>query len=224
MSQRVAVITGASRGIGKAAARALRRRGFATVELSSKSCDVRSEAAVKKAFASALKRHKRIDVLINCAGIVTFSSGLKVSKKEWDNVMATNLIGAYNCSKNALPIMARQKFGRIINVSSIAGRLYSRGASLAYTCSKYAVIGLTRQLAAEFGGQGVTVNCVAPSQTKTDMILGNFKPAEIKRMAKSNPLGRLAEPEEVANVIAFLAGDESSYVNGAVIDINGGLL
>jgi 3-oxoacyl-[acyl-carrier protein] reductase len=112
----------------------------------------------------------------------------------------------------------------VVNLSSVAGRSYSRRASVAYTASKYAVIGLTKQLAACFGRDGITINCVAPSETATEMLTRRVPPGERRAIGQANPLERLARPSEIAAVIAFLASPAASYVNGAVIDVNGGLL
>ncbi len=120
--------------------------------------------------------------------------------------------------------MAENGYGRIVNLGSIAGRSRSKTASVAYTCSKYAIVGLTRQLAAKLGEKGITVNCVAPSQVDTPMLRENVPADKLDELQKSIPVGRLASPEDVAEAIVFLAGEAASYVNGAVLDINGGQL
>lgn len=228
--KRVAVVTGASSGIGKATADLLQGRGIATIGVSrrlrdsdwSRSCDVREEESVQDVFRSVMARFGRIDILVNSAGIASMGDPLALSVEEWESVLRTNLIGTYLCCKHAIPAMRAQGFGRVINVSSIAGRSYSRTASPAYTCSKYAVIGLTRQLAAVCGRNGITVNCVCPSHTKSEMLLANVSREEMDKLAASIPVRRLAEPEEVAQTICFLASDAASYINGAIIDVNGG--
>lgn len=232
MSKPVAVITGGSRGIGRATLELLSKRGFRAVDLSrgaksgptSEPCDVRSESSVQAAFAAVEKRLGSIDALVNCAGVATFGGALDMERAQWDSVFETNVTGALLCSQAALASMIKRRSGAIVNVSSIAGRTFSRTASVAYTSSKYAVIGLTRQLAAEFAPKGVRVNCVAPSQTQTEMLTENFPGSTLKKIAASLPMGRLAKPREVASVIAFLLSEDASYVNGAVIDVNGGIL
>lgn len=232
MSSKVAVVTGASSGIGEATASLLRARGFLTVGLSRRArpgrwarrCDVGDEASVAAAFRGILRDFGRLDVLVNCAGLAHAAGPLAVRPRDWEAVFRTNALGTYLCCKHALPAMRRRRYGRIVNLSSVAGRSYSRSASVAYTASKYAVIGLTRHLAASFGRDGVTVNCVCPSQTRTRMLEEALSPARKRALAAAHPMGRLAEPEEVARVVGFLAGDEATYVNGACVDVNGGLL
>ncbi len=177
-----------------------------------------------RAFHRIVERLGRVDILVNCAGIVSMTDPLRLRLADWEAVLRTNLIGTYFCCKQALSHMRRQRYGRIVNLSSIAGRSYSRSASLAYTSSKYAVIGLTRQLAAQFGKNHITVNCICPSETRSEMLLRAVPRARLRSAARANPLGRLAEPSEVAQAIAFLTSDAASYINGAVLDINGGLL
>ncbi len=229
---RVAVVTGASSGIGKATWELLRERGMTAVGISrtlpnrngSYRCDIRNEASVNRAFRQIAKRFGRIDILVNCAGVASKKDPLSVSIQEWEQVLRTNLIGSYLCCREAIPFMRRRRYGRIVNISSIAGRSYSRSASVAYTSSKYALIGLTRQLAVAFGREGIRINCVCPSETKSEMLLKNVPARRLKTMASAHPLGRLAEPEEIARVISFLVSDDASYLNGSVIDVNGGLL
>ena len=231
-AERVAVVTGSSSGIGKATAELLRQAGVSVVGMSRRledgpgalHCDVRDEQQVFYAFRRVLERHGRVDILVNCAGAVGKADALSVTRELWDLLLGTNLVGTYWCCREALKAMQQHSWGRIVNVSSIAGRSYSRHAALPYTCSKYGVIGLTRQLAAEFGQHGITVNCVCPSETKTEMVLEQLSSDRLLALESAHPMGRLAQPAEVARVVAFLASDEASYINGAVLDVNGGLL
>ena len=232
-TQRVAIITGASRGIGKAAIELLNRDGFLSVSVSrglddtptTRRCDVRDDDAVHQVFDDVAGSFGRIDVVVNCAGIASKQGDpLAVSRDEWQAMFETNLLGTYHCSKHGIRHMQKRRYGRVINIASVAGRSYSKTASLAYTCSKYGVIGLTRQLGVAFGKDGITVNCVAPSQTLTEMLSENSTANELESLAIENPVGRLATPEEVAESICFLASDRAGYINGAVLDVNGGLL
>ncbi len=231
-SPRVAVVTGASRGVGKATVELFREQGMTAIGVSrsignsegSLSCDVGDEQSVAGLFDELVASHGRVDILVNCAGVASTTAPLELGVEEWEAVLRTNLIGTYLCCKNAILQMQPRRYGKIINVSSIAGRSYSRTASLAYTCSKYGVIGLTRQLAAAYGSDGIRINCVAPSQILSEMLVANVPQERIDELAAANPLGGLADPRHVARTISFLADDGSSYINGAVIDINGGQL
>jgi 3-oxoacyl-[acyl-carrier protein] reductase len=225
----VAVVTGGRTGIGKATAELLVKRGFVTIRLSrtidetdrNRRCDVNDEHAVTRVFSEVVNRFGRLDVLVNAAGIASVAGPLDLTVEDWTDILRTNVIGTYLCCQHAIPVMQRQRYGKIVNISSIAARGHSETASVAYTASKYAVVGLTRQLAANFGRDGITVNCVCPSQTKTEML--DAVPAErLEQLASRTAAGRLAEPEEVAAAIAFLASDAAGYVNGAVLDVHGG--
>lgn len=231
-AKRFAVVTGASRGIGKVTVELLRTNGIVTIGLSRKledsdrtrRCDVRDSDTVQRVFSEIVSTLGQIDILVNCAAVVSIGDPLQISAKEWEEVLHANLLGTYFCCKHAILHMRARRYGKIVNVASIAGRSYSRTASVAYTCSKYAVIGLTRHLAANFGKDGININCVAPSQTMTDTLIANVPKGEIDALAGANPMGRLATPEEVARSIVFLSSDAASYINGAVLDVNGGLV
>jgi 3-oxoacyl-[acyl-carrier protein] reductase len=228
--RRVAVVTGAASGIGRAVAEVLSAQGMRVVGISRRMretettspCDVTDEQTVAAVFGRIAERFGRLDVLVNGAAIVAKTEPLEVSVREWEETLRTNVIGTYLCCREAIGIMQRQRYGRIVNISSIAGRWVSRSASLAYTCSKYAVIGLTRQLAVRFGQEGITINCVCPSETATELFLQNVPAQRREAIATANPLRRLAEPVEVARVIGFLASEAASYMNGTVVDVNGG--
>ncbi len=230
--QRVAVVTGASGGIAKATADLLKQQGMAAIGLSRSleatettlSCDIKDEDSVANAFSEIAKRFGRIDASINAAAVTTTGEPLSATVKEWEETLRTNVIGTYLCCKYAIQEMLKQGTGSIVNISSVAGRSYSLTASVPYTSSKYAVIGLTRQLAARYGREGIRINCVCPSQTRTELLLKHVPADRLETLARANPLGRLAEPVEVAHTIAFLASEAASYINGAVVDVNGGML
>ncbi len=227
---KIAVVIGASGGIGKVTAEVLRSQGLTTIGLSrrlpeaerSLPCDVRDERSVAAAFRLVLERFGAVSVLVNCAGIASTGDAASLSLEEWDTVLRTNVTGMYLTCKYALPSMRQQRYGRIVNVSSIAGRAVSASGSIAYTASKHAVIGLTKQLAVQVAKDGITVNCVCPSETETDMLQQHVPAERRQALAASHPMGRLARPEEIAQTIAFLASEVASYLNGAVIDVNGG--
>jgi 3-oxoacyl-[acyl-carrier protein] reductase len=241
--QTVAFVTGASRGIGRASSLALARGGMAmavgfrsdeasaseTVEkiradggqAMAVHCDVTDEGSVGEAFKAIETEMAKPTVLVNNAGFTKDGLAMRYSTMDWDTTIGINLRGAFLCARKALPAMIRARWGRIINVSSAAG-LRGNPGQAAYTSAKHGVIGLTKSLAREVGSRGVTVNAVCPGFVETDMVAGV---ADVNRQMWMNltPAGRFATPEEVAGVIAFLAGPEASYVNGAAIPVDGGL-
>lgn len=229
MKKRIAIVTGASSGIGKTTAALLRKQGFFTVGLSrrlnnsasTRRCDIRDESSVRKVFQDLAREHGAIHALVNAAGIASAKGSLDLTVADWEEMLRVNLIGTYLCCKYAFLSMRPSRYGKIVNVSSKAGRSCSLSASLAYTCSKYGVIGLTRQLAPEYARQGVNINCVCPSQVKTEMLEANVPKAVQRQMEARMPMGRFAAPAEIGNVIAFLLSDSASYLNGSIIDIHG---
>ncbi len=184
--------------------------------------DIRDEASVARGFAQVVQENGRLDLLVNNASIVSQSRIEDCPLQEWCDVIETNLTGTFLCCREAVRHFLRAGSGSIICISSIAGRGSSLTASEAYTCSKHAVIGLTKQLARRYASSKIRVNCVAPSQTLTAMLRGSLPPDRLSQIASANPMGRLAEPSEVAAAVAFLASPEASYINAAVIDVNGG--
>ncbi len=188
----VAIVTGASSGIGRATHERLTRQGVVSIGLSRRTadtertrrCDIRDEADVSRVIGGIAESHGRIDILVNAAGVSSQGDPFGLGLDEWESVLRTNLIGSYFCCKHVMPAMRRRRFGRIVNVSSIAGRSFSRTASLPYTCSKYGVIGLTRQLAAAVGRDGIHVNCVCPSQTRTEMLIDSVPEDRLAALAQ----------------------------------------
>ena len=242
MLNRVAFVTGASRGIGRAIALRLCRAGFDIVVASPevenneavageiRACnaeamaldlDVTSPESVKEGFAKALKDKTRIDVLVNNAGIARDGLAVRMKPSDWQLVLKVNLEGAFLCSQQALPGMMRNRWGRIVNISSVVGQAGSVG-QVNYAASKAGLIGLTKALAQEMGSRGITVNAIAPGYIDTDMT--KSLPEELKqKMLATVPLGRMGTPEDIAGAVKFLVSDEASYITGHVLAVNGGM-
>jgi 3-oxoacyl-[acyl-carrier protein] reductase len=239
----VALVTGASRGIGSATAQALARAGLAVAigyrsdpegaeDTAAKvradggaalavSVDVRDEGAIDQGFRAIEAELGSVRVLINNAGYTKDGLAVKYTTESWEATVGTNLTGAFLCSRRALPAMLKARWGRIVNVASAAA-LRGNAGQAAYSASKAGVVGLTKSLAREVGGRGITVNAVCPGFVHTRMTEPQSE--EIRqRYIDMTPAGRFGAPEEVAAVIAFLAGAEAAYVNGAVISVDGGL-
>ena len=242
MLNRVAFVTGASRGIGRAIALRLCRAGFDIVVASPEvenneavACEIRacnaeavtlnldvtSPESVKEGFAKALKDKTRIDVLVNNAGIARDGLAVRMKPSDWQLVLKVNLEGAFLCSQQALPGMMRNRWGRIVNISSVVGQAGSVG-QVNYAASKAGLIGLTKALAQEMGSRGITVNAIAPGYIDTDMT--KSLPEELKqKMLATVPLGRMGTPEDIAGAVKFLVSDEASYITGHVLAVNGGM-
>ena len=187
--------------------------------------DLSTEDGVKNSVELCLEKfYGKIDVLVNSLGIAIPNSFLNISLEEWNKVMATNLTSYFLSCKYVSPIMKKIGSGKIINISSIAGRSYSELCGLHYSCSKAAIITLTKQLAAELGPWGINVNCICPGQTYTRMLEPHLKGNGEEEIKINIPLGKIATTEQQANVILFLASEGSSYMNGAILDVNGGQL
>jgi len=176
---------------------------------------------VKKMQEEVIKEFGKLDILINNAGIVRDKSFVKMTSEMWEDVLHVNLDGTFYCTKAFIEGMLERKYGRIINISSVVGRMGNFGQAN-YTASKAGMIGLTKALAKEFAGKGVTVNAIAPGFIETDMVKGVPDDVMDKILSRI-PLGRLGKASEVAGTVAFLASQEGDYITGQVIDINGGL-
>ncbi len=238
------LITGSSRGIGAAIAEKFARGGYNVIinYLSSQSkaeellerltaktgskiiavkADVSDENDVQKLFMAAYNAFGGVDVLINNAAVSDIKMLGDFSKAEWDRTFDINVGSAFLCSKAAMHHMVNQKFGRIINISSMWGIL---GASceVPYSASKAAMIGFTKALAKELAPSGITVNCIAPGIIDTDMN-AHLSPSEISDFVSDVPVSRLGTPSEIAHAAYFLAGDESSYITGQVLSVDGGM-
>lgn len=241
-SSKIAVITGGNGGIGKSIAKSLLRDKFSVIlgDLKNEVVDTAREISQEMSgeilgmkvdvtdFLSTVEFFKnikeqmpygKVSVLINNAGITRDSTIRKMTYEQWDQVMKVNLYGAFNCTKQVVEDMIGNNFGRIINISSIS-RYGNRGQAN-YAASKSGLVGLTLTLARELGKYGITSNAISPGIINTEMIA--TIPADIlKDYEKKIPAGRLGTPEEVAEVISFLCSDKASYINGEIINVNGG--
>lgn len=242
---RVAIVTGSGRGIGKGVASVLAREGACIVvnDLDIDICqavtdeikinggkaiaapaDVANWTSVMKLLELTLSSFAKVDILVNNAGILRSTSPLEdISEDEWDLVMNVNVKGVFNCTKAVLPYMKKQKRGKIVNVSSIAGRSTSNSGGAHYTTSKAALLGLTRHAAREAAPFGINVNAIAPAGVDTEMVPQVWSQKQIDALLERIPIHRLATTEEIGELVLFLVSDRSLYITGATIDINGGI-
>ena len=238
----VVFITGSSRGIGKSIAQAFAKEGATVIilgrdgtlakktadELSQEGfqadsypCDVTNAQNVQEIVNKILDKHKRIDILVNNAGITKDNLLLRMSENDWDEVIAINLKGVFNCTKVISKVMLKAQKGKIINISSIIGITGNPGQAN-YAASKAGIIGLTKSVARELASRGITVNALAPGYIETDMT-AQLKEQVRNEILKNIPLGRLGHAQDVAGVCLFLASDEANYITGQTIVIDGGL-
>jgi 3-oxoacyl-[acyl-carrier protein] reductase len=242
LKDRVALVTGASQGIGRATALSLAKAG-ARVAAAARNAeklsavvaeiiaaggealpvtmDVADAEQVKSGFRQAIEKFGKLDILVNNAAITRDGLAVRMKAEDWDAVLRTNLTGAHLCAQQALSVMMRARYGRIINVTSIVAETGNPG-QVNYVSAKAGLIGLTRALALEIASRNITVNAIAPGfivSPMTDPLPANVKDALLARI----PLGRMGCEEEVAAAIVFLASEEAAYITGAVLDVNGGL-
>ena len=246
---KVAVVTGGSRGIGRAIAKTFAREGAhvvvnyvrASAEAArvveeirtaggsaiSVMADVSQRVQAQKLVDETVKTFGRLDILVNNAGIRREGTVLDTTEEDWDRTMGVNLKGPFNCMQAAGRVMVKQRYGKIVNVSSISGLGGAPGGELAYSCSKAGLMSMTVVASLELGQYGINVNCVAPGWTVTDMVLraaGSEKALEKMNQVKARmaSMGRVGDPKDIANVALFLASDESSFISGQVIVADGG--
>jgi 3-oxoacyl-[acyl-carrier protein] reductase len=243
LSGRVALVTGASQGIGRACALQLAEAG-ATVAVAARNqakleqlvdeigagggkaaaypVDVTEEEQIKSACKAAIAQFGKIDILVNNAGITRDQLVLRMKRADWELVLETNLTSAFLCTQQVVSSMLKQRWGRIINIASIFGQMGQAGQAN-YAASKAGLIGLTMAVARELGSRNITCNAVAPGFIETAMtsaLSDDFKQNAVKLI----PLGRVGTPEEVAHSVVFLASDQASYITGHVLNVNGGML
>lgn len=243
MAKGCAIVTGASRGIGAAAAKELAELGFCVVinynsseskarevlnDIQRKGgkgivfkADITKRNEVIKMMSSAISHYEKIDVLVNNAGIAQQKLFTDITQEDWDTMVSTNLGGTFNCCQAVLPFMIHEKRGKIINVSSVWGTV---GASceVHYSAVKAGIIGLSKALSKEVAPSGITVNCVAPGCIMTDMLTNDCDEDTIKQLAEDTPLGRIGTPLDVAKAIGFLASGKADFITGQVLGVDGG--
>jgi len=247
LSDKTAIVTGARRGIGRAIALALAREGANVVvsDISQKDCqkvvdeiermgrrglalkcDVSSSDDVEDMVKRTVAEFGRVDILVNNAGIISFKPFLELTDEDWDKILNVNLKGQFFCARAAARVMVKNKWGRIINTASIS----SGGCGIAfpliahYTVSKGGVMALTKALALELTPQGINVNAICPGAIDTDMAKGVKEGGQLAQVLARIPKGRLGQPEDIASLAVFLASEESDYISGAAIVIDGGWL
>lgn len=244
LKDKVAIVTGGTRGIGRAIALKLADNGANIVinyrnsdkeaeelkailegkgvKVLTVKCDISNFEDSKNLMDKCKEVFGKIDILVNNAGITKDTLIMRMKEEDFDNVIDVNLKGTFNCAKHASAIMLKQRFGKIINMTSVVG-IAGNAGQVNYAASKAGVIGLTKSLAKELGSRGITVNAVAPGFINTDMTASLSE--KVKEEASKNiPLKRLGDPEDVANLVGFLASDAANYITGQVINVDGGMV
>jgi 3-oxoacyl-[acyl-carrier protein] reductase len=243
LQNKIAIVTGGSRGIGAATARRLGACGATVLVVYSGhkdaadsvvadivqasgvahayQCDVSDYAATKQLVETILASHIKVDILVNNAGITRDKLVLQMTESDWDSVLDTNLKGAFNMIKHLYPTFVRQRCGRIINISSVSG-LDGNVGQANYSSSKAGVVGLTKSIARELGGRGITCNAVAPGFVDTAMT-ADLSLAIKEKLLERIPMRRMGTPDEIAHAVAFLASEHAAYITGQVLRVDGGL-
>ena len=243
LTDKVAIVTGASRGIGEAIAKQLSSCGAKIILIARNSDqlvavketiisnggiaesmvgDVSNLNSISEIVTNTIDKWGRIDILVNNAGIARDNIIMRMKEDDWDSVMNINLKGCFNGIKSVARPMIKNKAGRIINITSVIGQIGNAGQSN-YAASKAGIMGLTKSMAKELGSRNITVNAVAPGYITTDMT--NELNDEVKEQMKSSiPLGRLGTPDDVANLVCFLASDEAGYITGQTFNVDGGMV
>ena len=241
---KVALVTGAARGIGEAIALTLAREGADVVvtdvdledaqrvaqeikglgrKAKAIQADVSQREAVQRLVSEAVSLFGKIDILVNNAGIIRRGTFLEHDPQDWEKVLSVNLGGTFNCAKEVVPLMIKQGGGKIINISSVVGRMGDIASAPSYGTSKGAINTFTKSLARELAPYGINVNAVAPHAIETDMSR-EWSEEKRRQIVEAIPLKRLGKPEEVAEVVAFLASDGAGFITGQILDVNGGYL
>lgn len=239
LQDRVAIITGGARGIGRAIGEAFAAEGAhvaladideAALESAAQDLgalavvtNVADEESVRAMVERVTQHYDRIDILVNNAGVCPLTPFESIRRAEWDRVMAINLTGAFLCSQAVAPLMTRVRYGRIINISSVAGKMGGITVGAHYAASKAGLLGLTWSLAKLFAPFGITANAIAPVTVETDLTR-DWPPGVLDQLRQSIPLGRLARVNDVAAAAVFIASEEAGFITGEVLDVNGGFL
>lgn len=243
LRDKIAIITGSSRGIGQAVAMALANAG-ADVVVADVNLEAAEQVAIdiralgRKALAvktnvadaaeaagmvqAAVKEFGKVDILVNNAGITRDTLIMRMKEEDWDAVLNVNLKGVFNCTKAVITPMMKQRYGRIVNIASVVGIIGNAGQAN-YASAKAGMIGFTKSIAREVASRGITVNAIAPGFIATQMTDVLPENAKVKLMEQI-PLGRLGQPEDIANAVVFLASDAASYITGQTISVNGGMV
>lgn len=232
--KKIALVTGAGRGIGKAIAKKLCEDGFfvvcnskQTIIESNENClgylaDVRNETAVEKMVEDIISSYGKIDVLVNNAGIAQQKLFTDITSSDWDQIFNSNLKSMFLVTRAVLPHMIHEKCGSIINISSVWG-ISGASCEVHYSAAKAGVIGFTKALAKEVGPSGIRVNCVAPGVIQTDM-LNSFTSEDLDALKEETPLGKIGTPEDVATAVSFFADTKSDFLTGQILSPNGGFV